>query len=209
MKNAEQIISSKRDENSLYILTKRFVKLLWESPDHSVNISNAANMLGVVKRRVYDITNVLESINLITKWNVNSVKWIGGNAECIFDEKKHEETLSIFKKNKYDETSIFKENNFSKKGSLDISPIEQLEKDIDELNIELQTKSCDKTNLENAYVSFSDIKSIKSLEGKLLFAIKAPDETSIEYPKYEKGSYRMKVSTDKGQISVFYIENDK
>ncbi|ORD93678.1 E2F3 [Enterospora canceri] len=65
MKAHEAPTSSRRDENSLYSLTKRFVKLLWESPDHAISITTAASMLNVVKRRVYDITNVLESIDLL------------------------------------------------------------------------------------------------------------------------------------------------
>jgi hypothetical protein len=36
-----------------------------------------AHMLKVEKRRVYDITNVLEGINYVTKNKKNTVKWIG------------------------------------------------------------------------------------------------------------------------------------
>ncbi len=40
--------------------------------------SKASEILNVKqKRRIYDITNVLEGIGLIEKQNKNSVKWIG------------------------------------------------------------------------------------------------------------------------------------
>ena len=37
--------------------------------------------LKVQKRRIYDINNVLEGIDLITKTVKNKVKWIGGDTE--------------------------------------------------------------------------------------------------------------------------------
>ena len=198
MKNAEFPTSSKRDENSLYTLTKKFVKLMWESPDLSVGITAAANMLNVAKRRVYDITNVLESVGLITKWNINSVKWIGGNAESIYDETRNKEVLF----NLTSEIDAIAED-------MTETPLMKLDKEIEELNKKLQMISAEKENLENAFVSYEDIKNLKIFKDAVLFAVKAPDETSVEYPKYVKGGYRMKVSTESGEISVFYIENEK
>ena len=40
-----------------------------------LNLNDAANMLGVQKRRLYDITNVLEGISLIEKTGKNSIRW--------------------------------------------------------------------------------------------------------------------------------------
>ncbi|ORD93677.1 E2F6 [Enterospora canceri] len=97
----------------------------------------------------------------------------------------------------------------SERRQADCVPLNPIEQEIEELNRDLQDISACRDNLENAFVSYTDIKSVKQLNDKLLFAIKAPDETSIEYPKYEKGSYRMKISTDKGEISVFYIDNKR
>ena len=49
-----------RFDNSLTTLTKRFVHLLRLSDDGSVDLNKAAKRLEVQKRRIYDITNVLE-----------------------------------------------------------------------------------------------------------------------------------------------------
>jgi transcription factor E2F3 len=48
-----------------------------------VDLNVAAVELEVQKRRIYDITNVLEGIDLIMKTIKNKVKWIGGNIEDL------------------------------------------------------------------------------------------------------------------------------
>ena len=64
-----------RFDSSLGILTKRFVHLLKNAPGNRVDLNKAASDLGVQKRRIYDITNVLEGIGLIQKEAKNHVSW--------------------------------------------------------------------------------------------------------------------------------------
>lgn len=45
-----------RFDSSLGLLTKRFVDILKETPDNSLDLNRAASKLGVQKRRIYDIT---------------------------------------------------------------------------------------------------------------------------------------------------------
>ena len=54
----------KRKDNSLVELTKNFLEYIkTESPDdHIIQISKMVKKLKVKKRRIYDITNVLEGI---------------------------------------------------------------------------------------------------------------------------------------------------
>jgi hypothetical protein len=49
----------KKRNNCLSILTKKFLQLVKSKNDYSIDINEAAKMMGVQKRRVYDITNVL------------------------------------------------------------------------------------------------------------------------------------------------------
>ena len=41
----------------------------------------AVEELGVQKRRIYDITNVLEGINYVEKLHKNTIKWIGAKED--------------------------------------------------------------------------------------------------------------------------------
>ena len=52
--------SKSRQDNSLGILTKKFIHLIKNSPDNTVDLNEAVKALNVQKRRIYDITNVLE-----------------------------------------------------------------------------------------------------------------------------------------------------
>ena len=70
-----------RFEKSLGLLTTRFVNLLQEAEGGVLDLKVAADTLNVrQKRRIYDITNVLEGIGLIEKKNKNCIKWKGAVA---------------------------------------------------------------------------------------------------------------------------------
>jgi hypothetical protein len=56
-------------------LTRKFVDLLKDSEDGILDLNYAATQLEVQKRRIYDITNVLEGIGLIEKKSKNNVRW--------------------------------------------------------------------------------------------------------------------------------------
>jgi transcription factor E2F6 len=51
-----------RQENSLGELTKNFIKYIKERGENIVHINDVVKKLKVKKRRIYDITNVLEGM---------------------------------------------------------------------------------------------------------------------------------------------------
>uniref|UniRef100_A0A8C9L3D3 E2F/DP family winged-helix DNA-binding domain-containing protein n=1 Tax=Serinus canaria TaxID=9135 RepID=A0A8C9L3D3_SERCA len=53
-------VGATRYDTSLGLLTKKFIQLLSQSPDGVLDLNRAAEVLKVQKRRIYDITNVLE-----------------------------------------------------------------------------------------------------------------------------------------------------
>lgn len=74
-------------DNSLLMTTRKFLALRDENdvsffPQHIksilfkvLNLNEAARNLDVPKRRLYDITNVLEGIDLVEKVGKNSIRW--------------------------------------------------------------------------------------------------------------------------------------
>ncbi|KAK8936967.1 Transcription factor E2FB [Platanthera zijinensis] len=66
--------SSCRYDSSLSLLTKKFLNLLLEASDGILDLNKAAQLLDVQKRRMYDITNVLEGIGLIEKSLKNMIR---------------------------------------------------------------------------------------------------------------------------------------
>ncbi|XP_025832375.1 transcription factor E2F4 [Agrilus planipennis] len=69
-------IQHSRFEKSLGLLTTKFVNLLQKSNGGVLDLKVAADLLAVrQKRRIYDITNVLEGIGLIEKKSKNSIQW--------------------------------------------------------------------------------------------------------------------------------------
>lgn len=61
---------------SLGVLTVRFLELLLMSPDGTIDLREVTKSLQTRRRRVYDITNVLEGFNIIEKQTANKVKWM-------------------------------------------------------------------------------------------------------------------------------------
>jgi hypothetical protein len=68
-------LGQSRFDSSLGLLTKRFVHILKNTSSNKLDLNKAATELGVQKRRIYDITNVLEGIGLIEKEGKNHVSW--------------------------------------------------------------------------------------------------------------------------------------
>ncbi|WOG97780.1 hypothetical protein DCAR_0417121 [Daucus carota subsp. sativus] len=70
--------TSCRYDSSLGLLTKKFISLIHEAKDGTLDLNKTADVLEVRKRRIYDITNVLEGIGLIEKtkldFNISMLK---------------------------------------------------------------------------------------------------------------------------------------
>ncbi|XP_042361651.1 transcription factor E2F4-like [Plectropomus leopardus] len=74
----DQIPKYQRSLRSLHTLATRFLGLLQEADGGVVDLKDAVRILAVgQKRRIYDITNVLEGVGLIAKISKSIVKWRG------------------------------------------------------------------------------------------------------------------------------------
>ncbi|KAK4532398.1 hypothetical protein CCYA_CCYA12G3255 [Cyanidiococcus yangmingshanensis] len=66
-----------RQDCSLFKLTHRFLELVFKTNDGLLDLNSVAERLGVKKRRIYDITNVLEGVGIIEKQGKNHIRWKG------------------------------------------------------------------------------------------------------------------------------------
>lgn len=67
--------SACRYDSSLGSLTDKFIQLLKHTHIRKLDLNCAVDLLNVQKRRIYDITNVLEGIGVIKKISKNSISW--------------------------------------------------------------------------------------------------------------------------------------
>uniref|UniRef100_A0A915CRR8 E2F/DP family winged-helix DNA-binding domain-containing protein n=1 Tax=Ditylenchus dipsaci TaxID=166011 RepID=A0A915CRR8_9BILA len=70
-----------RGPKSLLILAGRFFEFLHSLPEGLVDLAQAIRLLGIKqKRRIYDITAVLQGIGLVEKYGRNLIRWRGGQS---------------------------------------------------------------------------------------------------------------------------------
>ncbi|KAK7084258.1 E2F transcription factor 3 [Halocaridina rubra] len=168
---------SSRYDTSLGLLTKRFVDLLQKAPDGTVDLNKASDTLTVQKRRIYDITNVLEGIGLVNKKSKNNVQWLAARQNTT----EIEEDIRNLQ---------FKENELNEL-------IEQAEKDLLQMS---QDKSF-------AYVTYQDLHTINYYKEKTVFAIKAPPGTQLQVPQEVKEQgYKIHLQSENGPIEVYLSE---
>ncbi|XP_068573617.1 transcription factor E2F5-like [Cebidichthys violaceus] len=175
-------IVNKRSDVSLWMLTQRFLQLLLESPDGSVDLRHVTAILQTRRRRVYDITNVLEGISLIKKKSTNTFKWIGS---C--------------------QISSFVRNN-QQKFHRELENLKLVEDTLDTL-----IKSCaqqlfdmtdDEGNAESAYVTHEDVSRLAAFQEQTVLVVKAPEETKLEVPAPQEDNIQVHLKGGKGPIAV-------
>uniref|UniRef100_A0A0D9VKU0 E2F/DP family winged-helix DNA-binding domain-containing protein n=1 Tax=Leersia perrieri TaxID=77586 RepID=A0A0D9VKU0_9ORYZ len=66
-----------RKQKSLGLLCSNFVALYNRDDVESIGLDDAAKRLGVERRRIYDIVNVLESVGILMRKAKNRYSWIG------------------------------------------------------------------------------------------------------------------------------------
>ncbi|XP_072112468.1 transcription factor E2F5-like isoform X1 [Mobula birostris] len=185
---------SSRHEKSLGLLTTRFVSLLQEAKDGVLDLKQAADVLAVrQKRRIYDITNVLEGIGLIEKKSKNSIQWKGVGPGC--NTKEVIDRLRYLK--------------------AEIEELESKEKELDQQKMWLQQSIENITDSSHnnrlAYTTHEDV--CNCFQGDTLLAIQAPSGTQLEVPTPEVGpngqkKYQINLKSQSGPIHVVLINKE-
>ncbi|CAG5120394.1 unnamed protein product [Candidula unifasciata] len=202
-------IEKTRYDTSLGLLTKKFVGLLRSSPDGVVDLNKASEVLEVQKRRIYDITNVLEGINLIQKKSKNNIQWRGAvNTFTASGEPSVPQVAQL------STTSVDLHSDMAELRSKELA----LDKMIANTTRQLRLMTEDSENARYpfpmflnrrtlAYVTYQDIRSLSSLKEQTVIAIKAPPETRLEVPDPEN-NIQIWLKSSRGPIDVFLCPDD-
>ncbi|KRY85964.1 Transcription factor E2F4 [Trichinella pseudospiralis] len=185
-----------RAEKSLGLLTQKFLKVLQEAKDGVVDLNVAADRLKVKqKRRIYDITNVLEGVGLIEKKSKNSVQWKGG-AVGKLGELNPSATEALFNL------------------KLELTEQERVERSLDShikwLKQSIKNVIEADNNSDAYYVNEKELAAY--IPGSTVFAIKADTGTDLEVPfpyKSENDTtvYALLVKSEELPIDVFLVRD--
>ncbi|KAM6937364.1 transcription factor E2F4 [Xenentodon cancila] len=183
-----------RHEKSLGLLTTKFVTLLQEAKDGVLDLKAAADTLAVrQKRRIYDITNVLEGIGLIEKKSKNSIQWKGVGPGC--------------------NTREIADKLIDLKAELDDLALREHELDQQRVWVQQSIKNVtdDSNNSPMAYIRHEDLCG--AFKGDTLLAIRAPIGTQLEVPIPEgvfngQKKYQIRLKSTSGPIEVLLVNKD-
>lgn len=202
MDSVEENGNSSRQEKSLGILTTRFVTLLQEAPEGILDLKTAAETLAVrQKRRIYDITNVLEGIGLIEKKSKNSIQWLGAGPNCNSSEvtDKLTQLKNDIKELKAKEQEIETHYRWCKQSVFNLTD--------------------DKANKQNAFVH--DEELLKVFPDETVLVVQAPMGTLLEVPFVDSSQlddqsrnskhirHRIHIKSNNGPINVTLVHGEE
>ncbi|XP_036206206.1 transcription factor E2F2 [Myotis myotis] len=173
-----------RYDTSLGLLTKKFIYLLSESKDGVLDLNWAAEVLDVQKRRIYDITNVLEGIQLIRKKAKNNIQWVGRGAL-------------------EDPTRPGKQQQLGQELKELMSVEQALDQLIQSCSLNFKHLTEDKANKKLAYVTYQDIRAISTFKEQTVIAVKAPPQTRLEVPDRNEENLQIYLKSTQGPIEVY------
>ncbi|KAB5541802.1 hypothetical protein DKX38_014776 [Salix brachista] len=182
-----------RYDSSLGLLTKKFINLIKHAEDGVLDLNKAADTLEVQKRRIYDITNVLEGIGLIEKKLKNRIQWKG---------------LDVSRSGEGDDNNVA-----TLQAEVENLTIEEqkLDEQTREMQERLRDLSEDEKNQKWLFVTKEDIKILPGFQNETLIAIKAPHGTTLEVPDpdeavdYPQRRYRIVFRSTMGPIDVYLV----
>jgi hypothetical protein len=200
-----------RIEASLGLLTKKFVSILRSAPGQTLDLNAAAQQLQVQKRRIYDITNVLEGIGLLKKQGKNHVSWndeppvtLSRAPEPRREGSESESDVEIGSPPRISKTTALSASSHAEALQHEVVILRESERQLDEF-LEYLTRQANAfsgmpgsdrrtylpPNVDDVarymHVNFSDITSLPSYSSDTVIGIRAPSGTSLEVPDPDQG----------------------
>lgn len=182
-----------RYDSSLSLLTRKFVNLLRQQEGGILDLNKAAQVLQVQKRRMYDITNVLEGVGLVEKSLKNTIRWKGD--DLLGQVELENETAEL----RAGIEALLEEEH-------------KIDGTINEMQENIRVFK-EESNNHLLYLTKEDINSVQSFQNSTLIAIKAPHGTIIEVPGHDEGfdvserQYQLYLRSSITPINCFVLSN--
>ncbi|XP_072935645.1 transcription factor E2F2 [Epargyreus clarus] len=177
-----------RFDTSLGLLTKKFVALLKSSPNGVLDLNIAAEHLSVQKRRIYDITNVLEGIGILEKRSKNNIQWkCGGGAGAVPEEGRARRLRREVRALGSREARVGR-------------AVAAAEHALSRLSAEHGAR---------AYITYADLRSIRDFRNQTVIPIKAPPDTRLSVPHPDEKGYMIHLKSMSGEIEVYLCPKER
>jgi hypothetical protein len=184
-----------RFDSSLGLLTKKFVELLMGS--NVLDLNEAAVFLDVQKRRIYDITNVLEGLGIVTKKSKNYV---------------------VCKRENVGGLRYPAERSVTKLCPREQSEFEKiLDNQVERMREMLESVFLSPVLQRSLFIAEKDVNFIPDFSEKILIAIRAPHGATLVVPdpsgsvssKSVKRQYEIFLKSNTGSVEVFLLSSHK
>ncbi|KAK8847745.1 hypothetical protein M9Y10_018774 [Tritrichomonas musculus] len=173
--------NTEKEKKTLVTLTQDFLNVLTSSEGKEVDLSQLENELGVSKRRLYDVTNVLAGIGVVERSGKAKVKWIGNSTNNAYES----EIQQILQRE---------------------SETDRMLKFVgDELDSILLSQEFN----DYGWVTIEDILTLAPDSNLSLFSLKGPKDLTIENPEDEDGSHHLICQSENGGINLVHVNPKK
>ena len=191
-------------ENSLGQLTKNFINYIKATGKKDININDLVDELQVKKRRIYDITNVLQGIGYLQKSGKNEIVWTKTINNKIKSKKKISNQKKINNNLKINKDQLEQEK-------------EQYENEINNYKEEFNSMAKKNEFSKYGYITTDDLKNFSIDEKVNLLIIKATKgtvmnivdkkEIKIAYEKVKKLMESGKMKTNEVLLNILKKNN--
>ena len=172
--------TTEKEKKTLVTLTQDFLNVLTSAEGKEVDLSQLENDLGVSKRRLYDVTNVLTGIGVVERSGKAKVKWTGSGATAF--ESEIQQVLK-------------------KEAEVD-NMLQFVSDQLDEVFLSQDF-------VDYGWVTNEDVLSLDPDSNLSLFSLKGPQDLTIENPEDEDGSHHLICQSENGGINLVHVNPKK
>lgn len=189
-----------RFDSSLKLLTKKFIGLMNSTVGQGLDLNAAVREMGVQKRRIYDITNVLEGIGMLVKSGQSDIRYSGDIGVSYYPSAEEGEGDGA----ESDDDGIDQESLLYQ-----IECLTRMSKKLDVQEESLQGAMKElvshDVNTMRLYVTDADVSFLPTVcAGDQILTILAPHGTSIEVNDGDNNKV-VHVSSEKDELEIYSI----